>query len=273
MHSSHALDDPDAVRAAPRIRSRIVEPVRWFLRRRGWDLRRFTPAGSPEAQLALVVRHLGVRAVLDVGAGTGSFGRLLRRLGYEGEIVSIEPQRESHGKLRRAASRDARWHVMPAVALGEAPRESVELRVASNADSSSLLDMLEAHREALPGIAMHGVERVAMTTLDAILAGEPRLATGPALLKLDTQGTELAILRGARATLARVAAVHIELSLVPLYAGAPLAAEVLADPLLADFDLWCAWPSFVRASDGRTLQVDATLVRRGAGEAAGSRPW
>jgi FkbM family methyltransferase len=250
----------------------FVERVRWFLRRRGWDLRRFIAQGSKDAHLALVMRHLRIRTVLDAGAGPGAFGRLLRELGYEGTIVSFEAYAPSHRRLQAAAAGDPRWHVMPPMALGEAERSAVALHVASNADSSSLLEMLDTHREALPGIRPTHTATVDMTTLDAALGAHPGIALEPVLLKVDTQGSELRILEGARETLPRLAALHIELSLVGLYRGAPLAREVLAHPLLADFDLWAAWPSFVRAADGRTLQVDAILVRRGAGAPAADPP-
>ena len=51
------------------------------------------------------------------------------------------------------------------------------------------------------------------------MAGEP----GPQrlFLKLDTQGYDLEVLRGATATLSRVVALQSEISFVPIYAGMP----------------------------------------------------
>ncbi|MGD0568046.1 MAG: FkbM family methyltransferase [Candidatus Sulfotelmatobacter sp.] len=51
----------------------------------------------------------------------------------------------------------------------------------------------------------------------------------PDLLKLDTQGSELSILRGARHTLARTAFVEVEVEFCPMYEG---------QPLFSDVDVW-----------------------------------
>ena len=58
--------------------------------------------------------------------------------------------------------------------------------------------------------------------------GWPGDLRAPALLKFDVQGFELAALAGCAALLDRFAAVYVECSFLPLYAGQPLADEVLA---------------------------------------------
>jgi hypothetical protein len=50
---------------------------------------------------------------------------------------------------------------------------------------------------------------------------ELSLGPGPINLKLDTQGSELSILRGAERVLLSAELVETELSLVPLYRGGP----------------------------------------------------
>jgi hypothetical protein len=48
------------------------------------------------------------------------------------------------------------------------------------------------------------------------------------LLKVDTQGFELEVLRGAEGLLDRFSAIYCELSFKELYVGQPLASEVIA---------------------------------------------
>jgi FkbM family methyltransferase len=59
----------------------------------------------------------------------------------------------------------------------------------------------------------------------------------PDLLKLDTQGSELNVLRGASATLARTALVEVEVEFCPMYAGQPLFSDVDALLRSHDFEL------------------------------------
>lgn len=68
-----------------------------------------------------LVRQLAqyeIDLVLDSGAHHGRFGRGLRRAGYRGRIVSFQPFGGPRAKVRRAASRDLEWRVLP-YALGD----------------------------------------------------------------------------------------------------------------------------------------------------------
>jgi hypothetical protein len=101
-----------------------------------------------------------------------------------------------------------------------------------------------------------------MSTLDVAAMGHVRDGSR-VLLKIDTQGYELEVLRGAPAMLARASAVQIEMSLAPLYEGQLLMRDlwqVLED---AGFELWTLVPVFVDPGSGRLLQVDAAFFRKG----------
>ena len=64
---------------------------------------------------------------------------------------------------------------------------------------------------------------VTVITLDDVCARE---SLQPDVLKLDVQGAELDILRGAPVTLAHVLAVECEVEFRPIYVGQPLFADV-----------------------------------------------
>jgi FkbM family methyltransferase len=234
--------------------------VRHLLRGTGYDVHRFHPSLSAEAQLALLLRALKVDLVLDVGANTGQFGALLRKLGYAGRIVSFEPLEEARRQLVAAAAGDARWTVAERAAIGERDGE-IEIHVAANSVSSSALEMLDAHVKSAPGSQYVGTQRVAVRRLDTLAAKALDGASVP-LLKIDTQGFEDRVLDGAAGLLPRVAAIQLEVSLVPLYAGQRLFPEMAARLRDLGFDLWAMWPAFVEPESGRLLQADATFVRR-----------
>lgn len=90
------------------------------------------------------------------------------------------------------------------------------------AGCSSLLEPNFDALRAFPAGKLFAVkERLPITTtsLDTICRAE---SIQPDVLKLDTQGTELEILRGAPCVLARVLAVEIEVEFIELYRGQPL---------------------------------------------------
>ena len=200
--------------------------VKRWLRRAGWDLHRYVPTASPDAQLARVLSAFGIDLVLDVGANTGQYGALLRELGYRGRIMSFEPLGAAHDALSARAAPDPLWNVAPRGAVGDRDGEIV-INVAGNSASSSVLPMLAAHSDAAPHSQYVGTEPVALRRLDG-LVGDVLPQARSSLLKIDTQGFEAAVLAGAPQTLAAASAVQLELSLVPLYEG-----QALYDTLIA----------------------------------------
>lgn len=235
--------------------------IKQQLRRRGYDLHKFLPAVSPDAQLALALSVMRIDLVIDVGANTGQFGQLLREIGYRGRIRSFEPLGTAWQALCAAAAGDAGWSVAPRGAIGR-ENGTISINVAGNSASSSVLPMLDRHREAAPHSAYVGTEDVPIARLDEALANVP--ASDRLFVKIDTQGYEAAVLDGAPDTLNRAIGVQLELSLVPLYQGAPLMRDMLARMDAVGYDVWAIWPGFADPATGRLLQMDGIFVRRKA---------
>ena len=182
--------------------------LRRLARHAGLEVSRYRPAGA--RRNALLAKH-GIDTVLDVGANEGQYGLELREFGYRGKIVSFEPLSEAYETLIANSRSDPDWDCHR-VALGDTETRSL-IGVASNLASSSLLPMLEAHHDAAPGVSMTGSEEVEVRTLDSL----DLELTGPTLLKLDVQGYEDRVLRGAEMLLSDVALIECEVSLEPLY--------------------------------------------------------
>src|SRR4051812_5942223 len=161
---------------------------------------------------ARVLTVHGIGRVIDVGANVGQYASGLRRAGYSGEIVSFEANPAAAGELRSAADGDPRWRA-ESVALGAGNGE-LELHVTVDSLSTSLLDPSAADVYGFMTETPQTLT-VEVRPLDAFALTADGVAT---LLKRDVQGYELEVLKGAADTLARVAAVECELSLVPLYA-------------------------------------------------------
>src|SRR5256885_7323928 len=59
-----------------------------------------------------------ITLVLDVGANEGQFAARLRKLDYQGTILSFEPDERAFTALARNCARDPKWRGLP-WALGE----------------------------------------------------------------------------------------------------------------------------------------------------------
>jgi FkbM family methyltransferase len=226
--------------------------ARSLLRRLGIDVVRYAPRNYPHLRRPLLLVDEDVDVVLDVGANDGSWARELRRAGLRGRIVSFEPLAESFAALERSAD----WEIHR-LALGDRAGRA-RLHVSANRQSSSLLPMLDRHERAAPESAVIRSEEVEVARLDdlgAVRAGEH------AYLKLDVQGAELDVLRGAARTLESVRVVEAELSAVELYEGQALLGQVVEYLRAAGFDLIGLEPTFRDRVTGDLLQMNG-LFRR-----------
>lgn len=231
--------------------------IRTFFRTFGLAVHRYVP--PPPSPIISSLRKFEIDLILDIGANKGQFASEMRQCGYAGRIVSFEPLSQAHSELLQSSAEDPMWEVCPRCALGDHNGE-VEINIAGNSDSSSILPMLESHRSAAPKSAYHGQENVPIKTLDAV-AGQYLRDARSVFLKIDTQGFEWHVLDGARETLPNVRGVLVELSLVPLYEGQHLWREVMARLEAEGFTLWAFQPVFSDQASGRTLQVDGIFYR------------
>ena len=223
--------------------------------------RNFPPSAAQVAAMQIVtsLRKFEIDLVLDVGANKGQFASEIRQCGYKGRIVSFEPLSQAHRELIQSSAGDPLWDAYQRCALGDHDGE-VEINIAGNSESSSILPMLESHRSAAPESAYKGKEFVPIKTLDAV-AGQYVKNALATFLKIDTQGFEWQVLDGARDTMPHIKGILVELSLVPLYEGQHLWREVIDRLEAAGFTLWAFKPVFTDQATGRTLQVDGVFYR------------
>lgn len=208
--------------------------------------------GAADRRRARLMQRYGIDIVIDIGANTGQYAMLLRDCGYTGKIQSYEPLPSAFSQLRSRAASDLLWTPINQ-AVGE-KTETVLMHVAANSVSSSILSVAELHRQAAPGSDSIAEIMVQSTTLDAILSP---LVGNSVMVKADTQGFELPILKRAGSLLNSVRLIEIEMSLVELYQGQALFREVDDFLLARQFELKSIEEGFFDASTGELLQIDA----------------
>lgn len=186
----------------------------------------FPPCGeipmTPAERRAVLLRDIDV--LIDVGANEGQYASWFRSLGFQGRIISFEPATAAFAILARAASGDERWECHN-VALGPEDAE-LELHIARDSTMTSAFQPTAQILRIFPDAAETGTERAPMRSLKSLW---PSLGCdGQRIyLKIDVEGFELAVLRGAGPVLGDVSFLELELSLAPSFGDAPLIQELL----------------------------------------------
>ena len=183
----------------------------------GIDVTRITSVYHPWARRRRIFEINNIDTVLDVGANTGQFAHRLRKhMGYRGKIISFEPLNSAFNALEKHARNDPRWDVYR-FALGDI-EEKREMNIANNSVSSSFLDMLPSHLSAAPASRYTDREEVEIKKIDSIFDSLP-IKDATIYMKVDTQGFDGNVIRGAERSLPRIPFIQIEMSLTPLYEG------------------------------------------------------
>jgi FkbM family methyltransferase len=256
----HSLADPACTHVAfSRTILMIRAAINHLLRSRGWEVRKLSAETDPLFHLVKVLQFASIDLVIDVGANTGQFAQGIRDFGFKGDIVSLEPLSTAHATLLSQSAQDPRWHVHARTAIGDEDGE-LEINIAGNSLSSSILPMLATHATAAHDSTYIARERTAVARLDAV-ALEYIKDDARCFVKIDTQGYERQVLDGAPETLRKARGVMCELSLLHLYEGQCLWDDLRSRLQAEGFTLWALQPGFTDPRSGRTLQVDGIFLR------------
>lgn len=201
---------------------------------------------------------LGLNTVIDVGAHGGEFASAVRSILPEVRIYSFEPQADARARIAKRLAGGGEFEVF-GFALGSESGRATFYRSAFT-KASSLLPMGKRHREAFPWSAEGEEMEVEVETLDGV---RDRLELDRAVLfKLDVQGSELAVLRGAEASLESIDYVLAEVSLRSLYEGDASFSDVVAFLEARGFRYAGSLDQLADPKSGEMLQQDAFFVRR-----------
>jgi FkbM family methyltransferase len=209
--------------------------------------------------LGRILSWLGIRTVVDVGAHVGEFAGLLRtQVGFDGRIVSFEPDPDNYEAIAEKAATDPLWHVEQ-LALSDAPGHLPLFRF-DRSNFNSLQPPAPTLAEWF-AVEPQPAQQVAVARLDDWLDGVPIRWEPPAFLKIDTQGHDWKVFEGMSRRLGDVAAVQLELSVLPLYEGGVTWTEVIR--LLQDRGFWCAGLFPVTRDPGllRVTEFDGVFTR------------
>lgn len=212
-----------------------------------------TNSDSPFISIMRNLEEAAVPNVIDVGANVGQFGLDLRRYGFKGQISSYEPVKESFDVLSQTIRQHQPWKSFQ---LGLGAEESERIINISGNDglSSSFLEMRAVHLENFPDSATVAKEKISISTIDKqieVLGLRPQ----EIMLKLDVQGFEAEVLKGASQTLSKIPLVYLEVSITPLYEGEISFLPILIELSKSGHQVIDVFRG-IRGSNGQLLQLD-----------------
>ncbi len=236
--------------------------VKSGLRHFGYDLTKYP---LPDwyllrAGLSELFASLRINCVIDVGANCGQYGDFLRRIGYQGRIVSFEPVSTSFELLSERSKNDNAWHAHN-LAVGSSS-QTLDINIMNSSDFSSLLPASHyGSSQFAKATAVNRTERVQVVRLDSIIdeivegIEEPRI-----YLKVDTQGYDLQVLEGASGCLQLVLGLQSEIAPKPIYEGMPDYLTSLARLNALGFSITSLVP-VTRDEKLRVVEFDCLMVR------------
>lgn len=171
-----------------------------------------------------ILAQYEIETVIDIGANNGQFASHIREILPDARILSFEPLPEVYRQLCNKVSNDLLIKVFP-FALSDKEGE-IDINQSSFSPSSSLLAMSELHKEEFPFSSDHSTISVQMRTLDGLFHQGLIPLIGNLLIKMDVQGHEDAVIRGAEHVISRAHLVIVEVGFLSLYEGQPLFEDI-----------------------------------------------
>ena len=201
-----------------------------------------------ERDFALHLRELLARldidCVLDVGANAGQYHDFLRdKVLYDGPIISFEPVSHHIDALRERSRGDRDWHI-EGYALG-------------SRDGSMPINVMVS--DQLPNVPCH-TETVTVRTLDVVLPVlQERIGFDRPYLKIDTQGSDIEVLRGAGDSLPAVKALQTEASVIGIYKSMPSYMDTIRYLNERGFEITGLYP-ISRDRSLRLVEFDCVMI-------------
>jgi FkbM family methyltransferase len=232
----------------------------------GYGIRKIPPSqcvlqGSDWlADLGRLTKEQRLKTLFDVGANTGQTAVQLARTFPGAAIYSFEPFPDSFASLQKTAKSFPQIQCLN-LALGE-KREAKKLFVNLNSETNSLLKNSASGMVIDPTLMRpQGSTDIRVDTLD--LFCEEHSIRNIDLLKLDTQGYELQVLRGAVMKLARkeIQFIFAEVLFHSLYENQAFFHEVYGWLLSAGYSFLGLYNSSF-STENKLLWADALFTSR-----------
>ncbi len=186
--------------------------------------------------------------ILDIGAFQGEWTKQIKKIWPNSHVLMVEPQESKKGFLEQVVKAYPETVSYVSNLLG--PESGEDISFFEMETGSSVF-------EEQSNVARTIINKTVIS-LDDLLEGQN--FSNVDLLKIDVQGFELEVFKGAASTLKSVEVVLMEVSLIPINKGAPLIEEVTSFMKTHGFVAYDVCTFWRRPQDNALWQVDMIFV-------------
>jgi FkbM family methyltransferase len=210
---------------------------------------------------ALFEKH-HINCVIDVGAHTGEYAAQLRTHGFRGEIFSFEPVASNFSTLSCKVEKDSKWHCFDCALGSEDAMQDINVATDSVFTSFHTPNAYATQRFGVNKVTTSHVQSVQVRRLDGILRNLVRSIPEPRVfLKMDTQGYDLEVFKGAQGVLDLIFGLQSEASVQPIYEDMPGHMETIQKYREKGYEITGMYPISRDHGTLKLIEFDCVMVR------------
>jgi len=165
------------------------------------------------------------RGVLHIGANDGAERHLYAR--YDLPVIWVEPIDEVFERLLTNISKFGKQRAFKYL-LSNVDRQEFDFKIANNGGLSSSILELSRHKDIWPDVNFVKTQKIVSRTLEKMIQIEQIQFDGLDTLVMDTQGSELLVLKGAGDLIAKFRYLKLEAADFEIYKGCCTVDELKA---------------------------------------------
>jgi FkbM family methyltransferase len=209
---------------------------------------------SLSLQLLKLLKYKNTDYIIDVGGNTGQYRKFIREvIGYFGPGCSVEPVPKYAKVIKKDAFHDQLWKVYEC-ALGS---KKGELDINVQGELSSFLEL----NRVGDSIFKSRPESRIKVSIDTVASILPSNASS-VFLKIDTQGYELEVLKGAEAVFDKINIVQLEAPFLTIYDDQVSLCDLIEFMVSKQFLPAGIFRSNIGGYPSRMIDADMLFVRK-----------
>jgi FkbM family methyltransferase len=228
--------------------------INTILSKFGYELKRISDSRfrhTDQWSLQVAAKNgLNVATIIDVGAAFGDWSRMAIKAFPHAQYILVEPLPQYDEWLTPLLAEFSNFTRIKAAAAD--CTGSMTFNIHEDWCGSSLLHEVEG--DVVDGQPI----QVETVTLDEVI--QQQNVSGPFFIKLDVQGAEDLVLRGAKSILRQTECLLVETSMFEFYKGGPLIHDVIATMRHYDFVIYDIINLQYRLLDNALSQADLVFV-------------
>lgn len=202
------------------------------------------------------LKRYDFKTILDIGANEGQFAGKILTVFPKAHIHCFEPLKDAFEQLKNNFKENYNITFYN-YGLGN-ENKTVEIFKNEYSPSSSLLKMLDVHKNNFDFAIQTEQETIKIKILDEVLIKEIET---PFLVKIDVQGYEKFVLEGGENIISKADVIIIEISFALLYDRQPLFDDIYLLLKKMDFKYAGSLEQLNSTSNNEILQQDALFIK------------